>query len=94
MLASGSSLEEDRGLVGRKGTAGAWADALGDGCGGARLTRGLGMGAEAARSMPSGDARLLCSGGTRPATNKASLKGIGCSCPKREGGDELGNLRP
>ena len=60
MLASGSSLEEDRGLVwsvGRKGAAGgAWVDALGDGRGGARSTKGLGKSTDGARSRPSGDA--------------------------------------
>ena len=60
MLASGSSLEEDRGLVwsvGRKGAAGgAWVDALGDGRGGARLTKGLGKSTDGVRSRPSGDA--------------------------------------
>ena len=60
MLASGSSLEEDRSLVwsvGRKGAAGgAWVDALGDGRGGARSTKGLGKSTDGARSRPSGDA--------------------------------------
>ena len=60
MLAFGSSLEEDRGLVwsvGRKGAAGgAWVDALGDGRRGARSTKGLGKSTDGARSRPSGDA--------------------------------------
>ena len=76
MLASGSSLEEDRGLVwsvGRKGAAGgAWVDVLRDGRGSARSTKGLGKSTDAARSRPSGDVGPVCSGGTRPATSMAS----------------------
>jgi len=68
MLASGNSLEEDRGLVWsvcRKGAAGgALVDALGDGRGGARSTKGLGKSTDGARSRPSGDAvQGRCAGG-------------------------------
>ena len=71
--AFGSSQEEDHGLVGRKGAAGdVWANALGDGCGGARSTKGLGTGTDGVGLMSLGEAQLMCSGGTRPATNKTS----------------------